>query len=115
MTFAPGQAPQMHIRNASAGYAQVVGLRLALGRWTADDEPARAVMVNRALVRRVFGSSEPLGHQIRDMGKLYTIVGVVDDLKVSRLDAEAEPKVRCLRTGRSLLAEMCWCIQGAEL
>ncbi len=93
MTFAPGQAPQMHIRNASAGYAQVVGLRLVRGRWTADDEPARAVMVNRALVRRVFGSSEPLGHQIRDMGKLYTIVGVVDDLKVSRLDAEPEPEV----------------------
>jgi putative ABC transport system permease protein len=93
ITFPPGQAPQMHIRNASAGYAQVVGLRLMRGRWTADDEPSRAVMVNRALVRRVFGSSDPLGHQIRDMGKLYLIVGVVDDLKVSRLDAEPEPEL----------------------
>jgi putative ABC transport system permease protein len=93
MTFPPGQAAQMHMRNGSAGYPRVVGLRLIRGRWTTDDEPARAVMVNQALVRRVFGSSDPLGHQIRDMGKLYTIVGVVDDLKVSRLDAEPEPEV----------------------
>jgi putative ABC transport system permease protein len=50
-------------------------------------------MVNRALVRKVFGSANPLGRQIRDMGRLYTIVGVVDDLRVSRLDAEPEPEV----------------------
>jgi putative ABC transport system permease protein len=50
-------------------------------------------MVNRALVRRVFGSANPLGRRIREMGKLYTIVGVVDDLKVSRLDAAPEPEI----------------------
>ena len=93
MTFPAGQAPQMHIRNASAGYPRVVGLPLLRGRWITDDEPSLAVMVNQALVRRVFGKSEPLGHRIRDMGKLYTIVGVVGDLKVSRLDAEPEPEV----------------------
>jgi len=67
MSFPPGQTPQMHVRNASAAYPLVVGLPLLRGRWTTDDEAALVVMVNSALARRVFGSADPLGHQIRDM------------------------------------------------
>lgn len=93
ISFPPGQAPQMHIRNVSAGFPAVVGLSLLRGRWTTDNEPTFVVMVNRALVQRIFGNADPLGRQIRDRGKLYTIVGVVDDLRVSRLDAEPEPEV----------------------
>jgi putative ABC transport system permease protein len=92
MSFPPGQTPQMHIRNASAGYPQVVGLPLLRGRWTTDDEPTLVVMVNRAFSRRVFGNADPLGHQILDRDHLYTIVGEVGDLKISRLDAEPEPE-----------------------
>jgi putative ABC transport system permease protein len=93
MTFASGQAPSAIHRNASAGYPRVVGLSLISGRWTTDNEPALAVMVNRALVRKVFGNENPLGRRILDMGQAFSIVGVVDDLKVSRLDAAPEPEI----------------------
>ncbi len=84
---------QARSRVASAAYPQVVGLPLIRGRWTTDDEPSPVVMVNQTLVRRVFGNAEPLGHRIRNFDAWYTIVGVVGDLKVSRLDADPEPEV----------------------
>jgi putative ABC transport system permease protein len=92
--FSPGQAPQVAFRTMSANYPAVVGIPLLKGRWTTDDEPVSAVLVNETFVRRVFGTEEPLGHRIRIHGaEPAVIVGVVGDLKVSRLDADPDPEV----------------------
>jgi putative ABC transport system permease protein len=88
-----GQEPQVFYRAASSGYPHVIGIPLLKGRWTTDDEPAFAVMVNDTFVRRVFGPDDPLGQHLRVIGKPATIVGVVGDLKVSRLDAEPDPEI----------------------
>src|SRR5258708_4979737 len=50
-------------------------------------------MVNETFVRRVFGRDEPVGQRLRARGEVATIVGVVGDLKVSRLDAGPDPEV----------------------
>jgi putative ABC transport system permease protein len=96
--FAPGQGPQVFFRAASAGYPRVIGIPLVKGRWTADQEAAPVVMVNETFVRRVFGKEEPLGKKLRLFegrmpGGAAAIVGVVGDLKTSRLDADPDPEV----------------------
>jgi putative ABC transport system permease protein len=80
-------------RVVSSGYPKVVGLPLMKGRWMTDDEPSMTAMVNETFVRRVFGTDEPLGQRLRFREGLATIVGVVGDLKVSRLDAGPGPEV----------------------
>ncbi len=91
--FPPGQAPQVFFLAASSGYPLVAGIPLVKGRWTTDDEPAPAVMVNETFVRRVFGRGDPLGKRLRVYGALASIVGVAGDLKFSRLDADPDPEV----------------------
>jgi MacB-like periplasmic core domain len=92
--FRQGHEPLVFFHAVSSGYSQVVGIPLVKGRWTTEDEPVPAVMVNETFVRRVFGRDEPLGQRLRIMdGALATIVGVVGDLKISRLDADPDPEV----------------------
>ena len=89
----PDRRPEVFFRAASAGYPRVVGLPLVEGRWTTDGEAAPAVMVNETFVRRVFGNEEALGHRVHVNSEYATIVGVVGDLKTSRLDADPDPEV----------------------
>ena len=91
--FPEGQAPQAFFRVASASYPRVAGIPLVKGRWTTDDEPTPVVMVNETFARRVFGTDDPLGQRFRTTGGVVTIVGVVGDLKLSRLDADPTPDV----------------------
>jgi putative ABC transport system permease protein len=92
--FAPGQAPQVFFRAASASYPRVVGIPLLQGRWTTDDETVPSVLVNETFVRRVFGKEDPLGQRLKmNASPTSVIVGVVGDLKVSRLDADPDPEV----------------------
>jgi putative ABC transport system permease protein len=90
--FPHGQAPQVFERVVSSGYPRVVGIPLIKGRWITDEEPTPVVVVNETFVRRVFGRDEPLGQRLRFRDGLATIVGVVGDLKVSRLDAGPDPE-----------------------
>jgi putative ABC transport system permease protein len=71
----------------------VVGIPLLRGRWTTDEEPSPVALVNETFARRVFGNDDPLGQRLKLYGTLATIVGVVGDLKVSRLDADPDPEV----------------------
>lgn len=84
-----GQEPIAWQRVVSAGYTRVVGIPLLKGRWLTDDEPSRVVVVNETFVRRVFGTEDPIGKRVGG----DTIVGVVGDLKTSRLDAGPDPEV----------------------
>lgn len=101
--FPPGMAPQAAFQTVSAGYFHAMGMRLAAGRWITDREGAPAVMINQTLARRVFGTADPIGRRMRtgssgaqvtETGssatgnEMATIVGVVADLRYSRLDEE---------------------------
>ena len=81
---------------ASADFAQVMGMRLVRGRWLSDAEPSPVFVINETFARRHFGDSDPLGARFRMPGQQEawaTIVGVVADRKLQRLDAAAEPEV----------------------
>jgi putative ABC transport system permease protein len=93
--FSQAQQPHVVFRVASAGYPRVVGIPLLRGRWATGDEPVASVVVNQSFVRNVLGGGDPLGLRLHVFGAsdLSTIVGVVGDLKMSRLDAAPDPEV----------------------
>ena len=81
------------INATSAALARVMGLRMIRGQWIADDEPT--AVINERLARREFAGQDPIGRRIRldEGGPLMTIVGIVQDLRYSRLDAVPEPEL----------------------
>lgn len=85
----------------SAGYAQAMGLRVVRGRWLAQSEPMPVAVINESLARREFGDQDPVGRQLslqaiapNPRAPFYVpVVGVVSDVKHSKLDRPAEPEV----------------------
>ena len=77
-------APVTWYRQVSAGYFDVIGMRLVGGRAFATREPAPSVVVNEAFVRRYFPDEDPLGGRIRFGGPdrpSFAIIGVVADVR----------------------------------
>lgn len=85
----------------SAGFAKAMGLRVVRGRWLNESEPTPVVVINESLARREFGDHDPVGMELsvqaiapNPRAPFYVpVVGVVSDVKHSRLDAPAEPEV----------------------
>ncbi|HEY6340600.1 MAG TPA: ABC transporter permease [Bryobacteraceae bacterium] len=75
---------------ASSGYLRAIGLRITQGRWITDNEPEPVVVVNQSFARRVALTENPVGLRIGDKGR---IVGVVADLRYSKLDADPDPEI----------------------
>ena len=94
------RAPQADYYVISSGLGRTLGMPLVRGRWLTDDETAPAAMVNESLAREIFGASDPVGRQLSLPGAApgqhntaATIVGVVGDLKYSKLDAPPQPEI----------------------
>jgi putative ABC transport system permease protein len=70
---------------------------LQKGRWITDAESTGVVLVNETFARVVFGDADPIGRSIRiprqQPDPVAAIVGVVADLKTTRLDADPGPEV----------------------
>jgi putative ABC transport system permease protein len=81
------------INATSSALSRVMGLRVNRGRWLADNEPA--AVINERLSAREFPGKDPIGRRIRldENGPFLTIVGVVEDLRYTKLDAVPEPEV----------------------
>jgi putative ABC transport system permease protein len=96
---APGteQAAAVSLNMTSAAFAPVMGLRMVRGRWFTDAETHPVVVVNESLATRAFGRRDPLGERLqipsltgdpKDV-RFAPIVGVVADLKFTKLDEAA--------------------------
>jgi putative ABC transport system permease protein len=79
------------INAVSPGYLKAFGMRLRKGRWLADNE-AHAALINESMARRTFAGLDPVGRQVL-LPRPYTVVGVVADVKYTRLDADPPPEV----------------------
>jgi putative ABC transport system permease protein len=86
-----------HLRAVSL---QTMGARLVAGRWFEPTDNASAppvLIVNRTVVRRLFNNGNPVGQLVHLDGRLdlppQEIVGVVEDMRQSRLDAEPTPQM----------------------
>ena len=89
-----------HLRAVSHDYLQTMGARLVSGRWfepTDDAAAPPAIIVNRTVVRRLFNNENPVGQLVHLDGRMdlppQEIVGVVEDMRQSRLDADPTPQM----------------------
>ena len=87
-------------RGVSAGYFETLRVPLVSGRLidASDTRAAPPVaVINEAMVRIHWPDEDPLGKQFRfglgDMNRLYTVVGVVGDMRQNGLDAPSFPEV----------------------
>ena len=91
--------PHVTFSTVSSGFDRVMGLRVVRGRWLAESESGPAIVINESMSHELFGEGDAIGRQlgladnVNDPATRAAIVGVVSDLKYSRLDAPAEPEV----------------------
>jgi putative ABC transport system permease protein len=76
------------VNTASQGYMRAIGLHLLEGRWITDDESTRVMVVNQTYARIISPGEDPIGKSA--FGS--SIVGVVADLKYSKLDENLRPE-----------------------
>jgi len=89
-----GTYPEIRIRYISPDYLETLGLQLLAGRSvsTGDVASAPAVgLINRAAAERYFGSTDPVGQQLRWYGITRRVVGVVEDERFLGLDVDPGP------------------------
>jgi putative ABC transport system permease protein len=90
-----GQTIDTGRREVSADYFQTLGMRLLRGRRFDRRDTAsalRVVIINEAMARKFWPGEDPLGQRITfNSSTQYEIIGVVSDVKHSRLEEEAEP------------------------
>jgi putative ABC transport system permease protein len=83
--------------STSPGYFRAMGIRLLAGRWMTGNEPSEVALVNESFQRQLFGGANPLGKHVHiprpQPGPEAEIIGVVSDVKYSKLDAEPGPEV----------------------
>jgi putative ABC transport system permease protein len=95
--YPPGQGPRTTYHTRSTGFFRAMGMPLLKGRWITDAEPTGVVLVNETFARIVFGDGDPIGRSIRiprqQPDPVAAIVGVVADLKTTKLDADPGPEV----------------------
>jgi putative ABC transport system permease protein len=95
----PGQQPEANLRDVSTGYFRTMGITLVAGRYFTERDNTKApnvVIVNQALVRRLFPVGSAVGQRLIFTGEDRTpmeIIGVVGDEKVNGLDARTTPVV----------------------
>ena len=94
----PDQRPRGVLSSASESYAAALGLRVVKGRWLTDHEPAPVFVINETLARQAFLGADPIGKRIRlpfvDASTTFgQVVGVVADLRYTRLGAATEPEL----------------------
>lgn len=79
---------------ASPGYFSTLQIRLIAGRlFTRSDAAAAApvAILSREAARRLFGADDPIGRQLPLIGKQWTVVGVVDNVKYTGLASGPDP------------------------
>jgi predicted permease len=82
------EAPLTAIKTTTPEFAAIMGMHIVRGRWFTENE--KGAVINESLARRDFSGEDPLGKRMESVG---TIVGVISDLKYTKLDASAEPEL----------------------
>lgn len=102
---APGERPEVNVRQASPGYFKALGVPILAGRGFDDIDRLGApiaVIANAALAARYFPDGGAVGRRIAPSfvpeGVWFEIVGVVGDLEFGSLDDHARPALYATTT-----------------
>jgi ABC-type antimicrobial peptide transport system permease subunit len=78
-------------RQVGGGYFTTLGIPIVAGRPILDSDTARSdgvVVLNRSAAAALWPGQDPLGKRLRGFGRGLTVVGIVPDFKLTRLDEE---------------------------
>lgn len=92
----PRQGPRADLRFVSSGFFDAMGIPLLAGRDFSDRDKKGSppvVIVSQAAVRQYWDGVPPVGDRIKVGPALVEVIGVVDDIKQTRLEEEARPAV----------------------
>jgi predicted permease len=94
----PGEEPQTYLAIATPGYFETMGIPLLRGRFLDDRDRFGApvvALINETLRRAQFGDRDPVGRTVTigDGTTPVEIVGVVGDVRHTRLDAPPRPEM----------------------
>jgi putative ABC transport system permease protein len=96
----PGGAHPAEVRSVSTSYFDVMGIRLLRGRGFSPQEladSAPVTVINQTLAARHWPNADPIGKRIRwgitTDDPLFTVVGVVADVKQRKLGAPLQPQM----------------------
>ena len=86
----PGEVIGANYTAITPDYLSTMQIPLLRGRWIEPSDASGAqnvILINETLARQQFSKEDPLGHQldVGDRHTIYTIVGVVQDVKQSTL------------------------------
>jgi len=76
-------------RAVGGGYFTTLGIPIVSGRPILDSDTARTdgvVVLNRAAAAALWPGENPMGKRLRGFGRGLTVVGIVPDFKLARLD-----------------------------
>jgi putative ABC transport system permease protein len=91
--YAGGEKLSARMRTADGDYWKILEFRfLEGGPFTGQDDESGALVavISRGTGRRYFGEKPALGKSIEMEGRLFRVVGVVEDVPASRLTASGE-------------------------
>jgi predicted permease len=96
--YVPRPHESFEVRRAeiTAGYFQTLGMQIISGRdfTQNDDEKApRVVIVDQTFARRYWAGGNPIGGHLKLWGKLYTVIGMVQDTKHQAMNEQSEPMI----------------------
>jgi predicted permease len=91
----PGNRPSASYRQVSTDYFRTLGIPVVSGRAFAAGDDANApntrVIVNRALAKAYFDGRDPVGQQLISGNDTATIVGLVGDVPIGKLEDRIPP------------------------
>jgi putative ABC transport system permease protein len=105
----PGREPLAELRVASPGIFQSLGIPLLRGRdfSEADGEAGpRTAIINEALARKYFPGENPLGRRLRLERGIFTIAGIVGNVRQAGLDHEPLAEIYVPYTDKDSILEL---------
>src|SRR5262249_38091738 len=81
----------MHENFATPGYFRALRMELRKGRWITDSDKD-VILLNESMAREAFGAEDPIGRTLK-ITEPYVVVGVVADLRYTKLDAGVVPEI----------------------
>jgi len=90
----PTENMKIYRNMVGPGYFDVMKIPMLAGRdfTLRDDSKSQDVMiVSKGFVSRFFPHGDPMGRKVRGWGKWFTVIGVVDDIKIHRVNEGVAP------------------------
>ena len=96
VTYAPGETPLAYVRRIGPGYLDAMRIAIREGRDVAPSDTAdspRVVVINETAAETLWPGQQAIGQVAVILGAEYRVVGVVDDVRHSSLEAASGSEI----------------------